>query len=311
MSDRNFKIYAAPLQGFTETAWRRAHAEVAGGIDEYFAPFSRVEKGAVRRRDLRDYAADGECGFDVTPQAIFRDGDELRTIIETMANVGASRLDLNMGCPFPPQVKKGRGAAMIERGEALEEIVKILECYPEMSFSAKMRLGISDRTGWRDAADIIGNMPLRHLTVHPRTASQQYAGDLYMDELELLMSKMKIPVVFNGDILSPSDIDRVVGRFQGIAGVMIGRGLLARPTLAAEWRAGRENDNGKVRQTVMQIHDRILDEYRATLCGESQILMKIKPFWTYPSPLLPRSVAKAIHKASSLRAYMAALSACD
>lgn len=37
-------IYAAPLQGFTETAWRNAHAQSFGGVDAYYTPFIRLEK---------------------------------------------------------------------------------------------------------------------------------------------------------------------------------------------------------------------------------------------------------------------------
>ena len=37
-------IYAAPLQGFTEVAWRNAHAQCLGGVDAYYTPFVRLEK---------------------------------------------------------------------------------------------------------------------------------------------------------------------------------------------------------------------------------------------------------------------------
>ena len=51
------KIYAAPLQGYTDAAWRSAHRSLYGdGVDAYFAPFVRVEHGEVRRRDLVDTA---------------------------------------------------------------------------------------------------------------------------------------------------------------------------------------------------------------------------------------------------------------
>lgn len=37
-------IYAAPLQGFTEAAWRNAHEQTFGGVDAYYTPFIRLEK---------------------------------------------------------------------------------------------------------------------------------------------------------------------------------------------------------------------------------------------------------------------------
>ena len=48
------KIYAAPLQGYTEMAWRNAHDEVFGGIDAYYTPFVRMEKGGVRNKHNRE-----------------------------------------------------------------------------------------------------------------------------------------------------------------------------------------------------------------------------------------------------------------
>ena len=303
------KIYAAPLQGFTESPWRVAHATLAGGVDEYFAPFSRVEKGAVRRRDIRDFMADGvsDGSHSVTPQAIFRDVEELRMIADTLFEAGASSLDLNMGCPFPPQVKKGRGAAMISRRPVIEDVAKQLERWPEKQFSIKMRLGVDDPHQWIDIIDVVNDMPLRHLTVHPRTALMQYGGDLLMDEFQQLVERCRRPLVFNGDLVSPTDIERIAGRYPDLAGVMLGRGLLSRPSLAREWREGVELDPDRQLCEAVAIHDMILDHYGSTLQGDHQLLQKIKPYWSYLTDLLPRRAAKAIHKSTSMSSYRAAV----
>lgn len=295
------KLYAAPLQGFTERPWREAHATIAGGIDEYFAPFSRVEKGAVRSRDVREVAGEQ----DVVGQAIFRDADELRLVVESLTGAGVRKIDLNLGCPFPPQVKKGRGAAMIERPDELLQASAVMAEFPEVEFSAKMRLGVSDCAAWRGAIDAVNTMSLRMLTVHPRVAVQQYSGDLHFDEFAALLEESRHPVVFNGDIVSAEDISRVADRFPAIVGVMVGRGLLARPLLAREWRSGQIASDAEQLTAALAIHDRILAHYRATLCGDSQILQKIKPYWTYLAPILPRRAAKALHKSRTLDAYLA------
>ena len=51
------KLYAAPLQGFTEAPWRNLHQEVFGGIDAYYTPFVRMEKGEFRNKDVREIAS--------------------------------------------------------------------------------------------------------------------------------------------------------------------------------------------------------------------------------------------------------------
>ena len=118
MSD--FKIFAAPLQGYTEAAWRGFHARLTGCIDEYFTPFLRIEKGEMRRRDLRDLTSQLNEGAKITPQIIFGSIDEFRQLTSTLSQLGFDRIDINMGCPFPPQVHHGRGAGMITRKSSHE-----------------------------------------------------------------------------------------------------------------------------------------------------------------------------------------------
>ncbi len=138
----DLKIFAAPLQGYTEAPWRRAHSMVFGGVDRYFTPFVRVEKGAVRQRDLRDAVSPLDDGADVVAQAIFSDVDELRIIVDELSGRGVRRIDLNMGCPFPLQCRKGRGAALVER--------------PEIVASVAWRMWSS---ALRCASDMTGRMP--------------------------------------------------------------------------------------------------------------------------------------------------------
>lgn len=106
-------VYFAPLQGFTESAYRRAHFLHAGpkagesGIAAYYTPFLRVEKGAAREKDLRDLKQDLEfiksqqsnichCEnadysssddeaphfYNVVPQVICKDAAEFRILVD-------------------------------------------------------------------------------------------------------------------------------------------------------------------------------------------------------------------------------------
>ena len=69
-------IAFAPLQGYTDAVYRRAHHECVGGVDEYYTPFVRIEKGEVRRKDLRDTDPEANAGVSTGPQVIAKDGDE-------------------------------------------------------------------------------------------------------------------------------------------------------------------------------------------------------------------------------------------
>ena len=45
------QVLFAPLQGYTTGIYRKAHAEIFGGVDAYYAPFLRIENGRPRERN--------------------------------------------------------------------------------------------------------------------------------------------------------------------------------------------------------------------------------------------------------------------
>lgn len=284
---------AAPLQGLTEAAWRREHFRLFGeeqGDVEYFTPFIRVEKGEVRKRDLRDYTSELNRGMNLTPQIIFKDADEWRMLVDSLAEAGAKRIDMNMGCPFPPQVHKGRGAGMLVRPEVMTDIADAVKSYSwTIEFSVKMRLGVKEPSESLELVDILNSMPLRHIAVHPRTASRQYKGDLLLVPLDEFTSRLRHPVIFNGDISSPSDISALTSMYDG---VMVGRGLLRRPTLFAEYRTGRELTDVEREDGWLALIKGTASELSQRLCGDTQLRDKMKPYWEYAPESLDKKIVK-------------------
>lgn len=306
-----FLLMSAPLQGFTEAPFRHFHSEIYGEKQShvtYYTPFLRVERGVVRFRDLRDAVSPLNANHNPVPQIIFRDAAEFSMLVDELRSTGHNRIDLNMGCPFIPQVRKGRGAGMIGRTDALREIAILMSAMTETEFSIKMRLGIDSPSEWRDMIGVINEMPLRHVTVHPRTASQQYSGALHVDEFRSFVEECRHPVVFNGDIVAPEQIDGLCTRLPGLAGVMAGRGLLMRPSLFAEWRERREWTRDERVAGLLKLHSKVFDHYCSTLTGgDAQILTKIKPMWDYFGAEFDRKAVKKIVKAGSMANYRIAV----
>lgn len=301
-----FMLMAAPLQGYTEAPFRHFHSEIYGGAGSptYFSPFVRVEKGEPRPRDMRDATSPLNANHRLIPQIIFRDGAEFRLLVSALCESGHSRVDLNLGCPFVPQVRKGRGSGMLQAPNRLREIADIMAGeYPDIGFSVKMRLGVSDPAEWRSLMPILNAMPLTHLTVHPRTAAEQYDGPLHPDEFARIADSCAHPLIFNGEISAPDEIDALRRRFPTLAGVMIGRGLLRRPSLFAEWTSGREWHPDDRREAILRLHAAILDHYTRTLSGDTQILAKIKPLWDYFGTDFDRKTVKKLLKSPTLPAY--------
>lgn len=300
-------IYIAPVQGHTDAAWRHFHSEIYGGSNIYFTPFIRLERGEFRKHDLKDYLSELNENHEVVPQVIFRDMEELGTLVGGLAEKGAKRIDLNSGCPFPLQTARGRGAAFVGNREEFGKLPELLSRFPEVSFSIKMRLGFSDPEEWKGIIDVLNELDLHHIALHPRVAKQQYGGDLYFDQFRDFIGKSRNSVVFNGELKKPQDIVELREKMPEISGFMLGRGVLGRPSLSIEMESGEEWAPGRRINEMMKFHDRLFDHYTASLCGDHQILSKIKPFWEYTEGEIGRKAWKAISKASNMAKYQSAL----
>ena len=342
------KILFAPLQGYTTGIYRSAHAEVFGGVDAYYAPFLRIENGHPREKDLRDLessenakvaegnrAGSSERGIDakVVPQIIANSVNEFKILANALLQKGFTEIDFNMGCPFPMQVNRHRGAGILSDVLAVQEIMDEIKRMSEsatstsgtapVKISVKMRLGQESPDEAITLLPILNDTPLAHITLHPRLGKQQYKGAIDFNSFEKFYNKSKHSLVYNGDITTVSQICEMERRYPKLAGVMIGRGLPANPNLAAEYKtqncnSNSENESNTAQSSnrnincaapqdflskVLQMHQAIFDNACKTFQGDSQILSHVQSFWEFLEPSIPKKIFKKIKKAGKLSEY--------
>ncbi|MBR6454117.1 MAG: tRNA-dihydrouridine synthase family protein [Fibrobacter sp.] len=335
------KVLFAPLQGYTTSVYRKAHAEIFGGVDAYYAPFLRIENGRPREKDLRDLEGsesagiaevnsakvveDNCAGYKVIPQIIANSINEFQTLAEALLQKGFTEIDFNMGCPFPMQVNRHRGAGLLSDVQAVQEIMDEIRKISSaangttsVKFSVKMRLGQETPDEAFALLPILNDAPLAHITLHPRLGKQQYKGALDFGSFERFYGECKHPLVYNGDITSVSQINEMERRYPKLAGIMIGRGLLARPSLAAEYKQASHlnsvattQENSTAAQDllgkILQMHSAIFENACQTYQGDSQILSHVQSFWEYLEPNIPKKIFKKIKKAGKLSEYNEAI----
>ena len=298
-------IHFAPLQGFTESAYRLAHSKFAPGIHTYYTPFLRLEKGEVRAKDLCDLQT--EHPYHLVPQIIVRDVEEFNLLTKAVTELGFQEIDINMGCPYPMQTKSGRGSGILPHPEKVREILDAIKQLSQTTasapkFSIKMRLGLNSPEECLQLLPLLNEAPLAHITLHPRVGIQQYKGALDFETFDKFYRDCKQPLIFNGDITDLEQMKFIETRYPKIAGIMIGRGLLANPVLAAQY-AGLPCSS--TTETLLRIHADIAADYARRLQGNAQILDKIRPFWTYAD--LPKKTRKKIEKSKTLEEYLEAV----
>ncbi len=141
----------------------------------------------------------------------------------------ADAVDINMGCPVKPVIRRGAGAALMREPERVRLIVR------ETRRSIRVPLTVKIRSGWSpkeknalEIARIAEGEGADAVAVHPRTASQGFGGRSDWSVIAEVKAALKIPVIGNGDVEAPGDASALLGQ-TGCDAVMIGRAALGNP----------------------------------------------------------------------------------
>ena len=233
----------------------------------------------------------------------------LEQIVSLFIEHNYQEADINLGCPFPMLAKRHNGAGMLPYPEEIKELLTAAtEKYPQIRFSVKLRLGWENANECLALLPLLNTLPLSHIILHPRLGKQQYKGEVDLNGFEAFYHGCDKPLLYNGDLHTIEDIQTVTERFPRLAGVVIGRGLLANPALAWEYQQNRKLSPDEMLSKVKQLHTAIYNSYEEQLQGgETQLLMKMKNFWEYLLPNGNRKAKKTIHKTSKLTNYRIAV----
>jgi tRNA-dihydrouridine synthase len=314
--ESSFKIFFAPLQGYNDRVYRRLHAEHFGGVDSYYSPFIRVQPdGSIKKKDKMDvdpsYNQKSVC-FELIPQILGGKVDNVRLLINFLEKSGYKRIDINLGCPFPMIANRGEGAGMLKMGNKMnpnsintdfEKLMYLVTSYPKLEISLKMRLGWENISESLGLLPLINNTPLHSIVLHARLGKMGYKGECDLESFEKFHKDCRHKLIYNGDILTIDDYNKITQRFPDLEGVMIGRGLLANPNLASEIKS-KNHDRTDKKRVLKTFHDNLLNEYAGVLHGENQILSKMKGLWDYFLPETDKRLLKRIKKTTRLSTYI-------
>lgn len=215
-----------------------------GGVDWCVTEFVRVSDQLLPPRVFHRLApelaqgARTKSGVPVRLQLLGSDPACLADNAALACTLGAPVIDLNFGCPAKTVNRSRGGAILLKEPELLHAIVDaVRRAVPrDIPVTAKMRLGYECTGPALDCARAIEAGGAAQIVVHARTKVDGYRPPAHWDWIARVQDVVSIPVYANGEIWSVEDWHRCRS-ISGAEHVMLGRGLIARPSLALEIRA--------------------------------------------------------------------------
>ena len=299
-------IHSSPLQGFTDFRFRNAFQRFFGGIDQYIAPYIRVNDILqIKPANERDILPSNNSTLNLIPQIITKDADEFLFVAKYVQELGYTELNWNLGCPYPMVAKKGMGSGLLSMPEKIDVILNRVFAETDIQVSVKMRLGYENPQEIFHVLPVLEKYRLANIIIHPRIGKQLYKGEVDLKTFKECLGQSSHKIFYNGDINSVRCFREMKDRFPTINHWMIGRGLIADPFLPAMIKSDNPVYPENRYDVFNSFHEALLSSYEEALSGQKHLLMKMYPFWEFFIQSFPHSPKglKKIKKARSISMY--------
>lgn len=266
------KIDFAPLEGITDSIYRKAHHAHFGGVDRYFMPFlSPTMHNTLTNKEDRELPMADSVDFCAVPQILTKVPADFLWAAQICADRGYEEVNLNIGCPSGTVVSKGKGAGMLANPVHLDDFFNEVFSKSPISVSVKTRIGITDAGEFPRLVEIFNQYPIKELIIHPRTRKDFYKAPIHMDAFEYAYTHCTAPLSYNGDVCNSDDIAAIQAQFPKLERIMIGRGLVGDP--------GMLTRSGTTAESLEAFHTTLTQEYIKAFGSERNAMFRLKENW--------------------------------
>jgi tRNA-dihydrouridine synthase B len=220
------------MAGITDRPFRRLARRFGAALAVSEMVSVRPELRHSRKTRLRlDHA--GEPG-PVSVQIAGADPTMMAEAARLNVGEGAEIIDINMGCPAKKVCNAAAGSALLSDEALVARILEAVVSAVDVPVTLKIRTGAApERRNALRIARMAESAGIQALAIHGRTRACMFEGRAEYATIAEVKSRVRIPVIANGDVQTPEDARRVL-ELTGADAVMIGRAAQGRPWLFRE-----------------------------------------------------------------------------
>ena len=264
--------YFAPMEGLTDSIYRKAHHAHFSGVTRYYMPFiSPTVHRTLTPREARELPKADSVPFEAVPQLLTKVAEDFLWAAGVCRDFGYKEVNLNLGCPSGTVTAKGKGAGMLRDLDHLRQFLDDIYASAPLPVSVKTRLGCENPEEFPALLEIFNEYPIHELTVHPRVRKDFYNGSVNMDAFRYCLENSKAPVCYNGNLCSVSQIKAIQRDFPQVQSVMIGRGLIGDP--------GMLTPGGTTINALEAFMDTLREEYQTAFGSARNAMFRLKENW--------------------------------
>ena len=267
------RYYFAPMEGLTDSIYRRLHHKYFPGVDRYYMPFlSPTIHRQLTHKEDRELPMADSVDFLAVPQVLTKVPEDFLWAAEVCCDRGYEEVNLNIGCPSGTVVSKGKGSGMLRDTNALDRFLEEVFSKSPLPISVKTRLGLEKTEEFPGILEVLNRYPIRELTIHPRIRKQFYDGAVDMEMFDYDVKYSVNPLCYNGDILTIAQAEELQEKYPEIQSVMIGRGLIADPGMLS---------GGTDKKALEGFMNELMAVYEVEFGGSRNAIFRLKENWGF------------------------------
>ncbi len=267
------RYYFAPMEGLTDSIYRRLHHKYFPGVDRYYMPFlSPTIHRSLTHKEDRELPPADSVAFIAVPQVLTKVPEDFLWAAQVCLDRGYDEVNLNIGCPSGTVVSKGKGSGMLRDPAALDGFLEEIFAASPLPISVKTRLGLEKSEEFPAILEVLNRYPIKELTIHPRVRKQFYDGSVDMEMFDYAVKNSRNPLCYNGDIMTLEQAEALREKYPRIQSVMIGRGLIADPGMLS---------GGTDKAKLESFMNELMAVYEVEFGGSRNAIFRLKENWGF------------------------------